>query len=147
MSMSEHNSTEDDLQGEELNNTEDNPESLLATDFVCSHLDGSTDYTDVGAEVLITLLVLNIVANPTRVRVTVTKSVNTVILEFQVEDADKGRLIGSDGKTIISIRHLSRAVAGRSGKEYFIRMLEDGSPPNTRRKNRSRTRRSYKGSR
>lgn len=138
--MSEHTSTDSTFQKEASSTKGGVPEEVLATDFVRSYLDGAADYQSIAAEALITLLVLNIVADYAAVKVIVTQSVNTVILEFRVADSDKGRLIGSDGKTIISIRHLSRAVAGRSGKEYVIRMLEDGNPPNKRRSHQRRSR-------
>jgi len=106
------------------------PESLLATDFVSGYLDGYVEYQDVSTEVLVTLLILNMVTKPELMRVTITKSVNTVVLEFDVADSDKGRVIGKDGRTIVTLRHLSRAVAGSSGKEYFIRLLADDRPQN-----------------
>lgn len=138
--MSEHTSMDSTFQKEAPSSKGGVSEEILATDFVRSHLDGADAYQSIAAEALITLLVLNIVADYESVKVTITQSANTVILEFRVADSDKGRLIGSDGKTIISIRHLSRAVAGRSGKEYVIRMLEDGNPPNKRRSSKRRSR-------
>ena len=134
--MSENDLREDRPDVEVSSDKGGKQDALFARDYVMSHLDGSPDYADVSAEVLITLLVLNIVSNPEKVKVTVTKSVNTVILEYDVLDEDKGRLIGLDGRTIISIRQLVRAISGRSGKEYFVRMLEDGNPPNKRGRKR-----------
>jgi len=106
------------------------PEAILAYDYVSDYFDTYNDYANVNTEVLVILLLLNVVAKPSEVYVIITRSVNTVVLEFDISEGDKGRVIGRDGKTIITLRHLCRAVAGSSGKEYFIRLLGDGNPPN-----------------
>jgi hypothetical protein len=103
------------------------PEPLNATQFVQDALErwitSGMNYP-LGVPVLVTLLLLQLVRDPTTVKVYVTTAVRSVTLEFDVEEADKGKIIGKGGHTIDAIRSLARSVAGASEREYQIYLIE-----------------------
>lgn len=104
------------------------PEPLNAIKFV---QDAMNQWMESGmlhplnVPVLVTLLMLQLVQNPATVRVYITAAVRSVTLEFDVEESDKGRIIGKGGHTIDALRSLSKSVSGASEREYLIYLIED----------------------
>ena len=49
----------------------------------------------------------------------------TVAYEIKVEESDKGKLIGKNGKNINAIRLLIRAASAKSGKNAIINPVRD----------------------
>ncbi len=49
----------------------------------------------------------------------------TVAYEIKVEESDKGKLIGKNGKNINAIRLLIRAAAAKAGKNAIINPVRD----------------------
>jgi predicted RNA-binding protein YlqC (UPF0109 family) len=106
----------------------DLPEPLDAVSFVRGALErwASTDGTQpLSVPIIATMLVLQLVRDPSTVKVYVTTAVRSVTVEFEVEEADKGRIIGKGGHTIDALRSLSRSVAGASERSYEIHLIED----------------------
>jgi predicted RNA-binding protein YlqC (UPF0109 family) len=106
----------------------DLPEPIDAVRFVQGALEHwlSTDKSQpLSVPVISTLLVLQLVRDPSTVKVYVTTAVRSVTVEFEVEEADKGRIIGKGGHTIDALRSLSRSVAGASERNYEIHLIED----------------------
>lgn len=92
---------------------------------------------DLSAESLAILNVLNVVQHPDQVRVSITRAKQSVMIEFEVADDDKGKVIGKNGHTISAIRSIVGAASGGSEVSYLIHLLEDDRPDN------GRPRRSY----
>jgi predicted RNA-binding protein YlqC (UPF0109 family) len=104
------------------------PEPIDALKFVQGEL---KQWLDEGADcplnipAVATLLVLQLVQDPSTVKVYITTAVRSVTMEFEVEEADKGRIIGKGGHTIDALRSLSRSVAGASERNYEIYLIEN----------------------
>lgn len=104
------------------------PEPIDAIKFVLGALENWS--TTGGAQPLsvpafATLFVLQLVRNPDAVKVYITTAIRSVTIEFDVEEADKGRILGKGGHTIDALRSLCKSVAGASGQDYLIYLLED----------------------
>lgn len=104
------------------------PEPLNAVKFVQDSLgrwieSGMTKPLSV--PVVAALVMLQLVQDPTTVKVYITTAVRSVTIEFDVEESDKGRIIGKGGHTIDALRSLSKSVAGASEREYLIYLIED----------------------
>lgn len=76
-------------------------------------------------EQLAILNVLSVVAYPEQVRVSITCANQYTMVEFEVADSDKGKVIGKNGHTISSIRSLVSAASGGKDTSYLIHLLED----------------------
>jgi len=97
-------------------------ETLLATEYL-NRAKNRLDQLDV-PEVM-TMFVLNIVKHPEKVRLHLTQSLRTLVIEFDLHPSDRGKVIGRKGHTIMALRSLMRAVAGASTMEYKIAVVED----------------------
>jgi uncharacterized protein len=60
---------------------------------------------------LVSYIVENLVADPSRVKVEAKESGPTTVIEIHCAPADAGRVIGRGGRVINSIRTLARAAA------------------------------------
>lgn len=74
---------------------------------------------------VMTSFVLNIVKHPEKVQIHLTRSLRTLVIEFDMHPSDRGKVIGRKGHTIMALRSLMRAVAGASNVEYKIAVVED----------------------
>lgn len=73
---------------------------------------------------LITFIVENLVEEPKQVHIQEVTGDKTEILEIKVAEADQGRLIGKQGRTIRSIRSLVSAAASRKGRKATVEVLD-----------------------
>lgn len=96
-----------------------------ALDFVAEKLEDAGSLDRLEVETVLSLLILNIVDHPQDMRVNVAKAARSVILEFDVHQEDKGKVIGKYGHTIESFRRLARTILGDEDVEYHISVLED----------------------
>lgn len=69
-------------------------------------------------------LIRPLVGNADAVEVIEKQNGNTTVLEVHVEQADIGRLIGREGRTIKAIRSLLYAVSQKQGKRYQLEIAE-----------------------
>ena len=60
---------------------------------------------------LVLFVVKQLVSNPDQASVTVVKSGEKNMLEINVHESDRGKVIGRDGQTIKALRMLANAVA------------------------------------
>lgn len=70
-------------------------------------------------------IVKNLVDNPDSVRINEITGTNTLILELSVAQADIGKVIGKQGKTINAIRTLMTSVASRGGMRVNLEIIEE----------------------
>ncbi len=100
------------------------------------------DHASICVEQLAILNVLKVVGFPEEVKVSISRGKRSVMIEFEVADSDRGRIIGKNGHTISALRSVVGAVAGPSGTNYVITVLEDEenphSSPNDGRRHRRR---------
>lgn len=104
------------------------PTAVNALDYVSTALRGkleAAELGDLGVVTVVTIAILQLVSNPAKVKLYVTQAVRTITLEFDVDDKDKGKIIGKGGHTIDAIRSLARSVAGESDKSFKISLIED----------------------
>ena len=73
---------------------------------------------------LITYLVEALVDDPRSVRVTEASGQRGGVVEIQVAPADRGRLIGKEGRTIRAIRALVAAAGSRDGRRVAVEILD-----------------------
>lgn len=104
------------------------PEPIDAVKFVQGELaqwtaDGGSYPLSIPA--VATMLILQLVQDPSTVKVYITTAVRSVTMEFEVEELDKGRIIGKGGHTIDALRSLARSVAGASERNYEIYLIEN----------------------
>jgi len=69
-------------------------------------------------------IVKSLVDNPDKVVLSEVESEKTTILEIKVDDIDKGKIIGKQGRIIRSIRTILQASAAKSGKRVVVEMLD-----------------------
>ena len=104
------------------------PEPINAVKFVQGALErwsAANGTQPLSIPAIATLLVLQMVQDPSTVKVYITTAVRSVTVEFEVEELDKGRLIGKGGHTIDALRSLTRSAAGASERDYQIYLIED----------------------
>ena len=65
-----------------------------------------------------------LVARPERVRVEEFDEDGVIVVELEVADDDRGRVIGRRGKTAQAIRTLAGAIARKQGLEFDLEILE-----------------------
>ena len=73
---------------------------------------------------LVTYLVESLVDDPGAVRVREAAEERGGVVEIQVAPADRGRLIGKEGRTIRSIRALVLAAGSRDGRRVAVEILD-----------------------
>lgn len=96
-----------------------------ALEFVSDRLRNAESFDNLDVETIISLIILHIVDYPKDVRVNVAKGARSVIVEYDVHQDDKGKVIGRDGHTIVSFRRLARSILGDKDLDYNISVLED----------------------
>lgn len=69
-------------------------------------------------------LVRPLVGNADAVEVIERQNGSTTVLEVRVEQADIGRLIGREGRTVKAIRSILFAVSQKQGKRYQLEIAE-----------------------
>ena len=76
---------------------------------------------------LVEFVVQSMVDNPQEVAVAEAGYGADVTLELSVAEADMGRVIGSRGRTINSIRTIVQVLAVKQGKRVTLELLEPGN--------------------
>jgi predicted RNA-binding protein YlqC (UPF0109 family) len=74
---------------------------------------------------LVEYVVQSIVDEPAAVSVTEVDTGATTTLELCVADGDMGRVIGTGGRVINSIRTVMQILAAKQGKEASLELLEN----------------------
>jgi predicted RNA-binding protein YlqC (UPF0109 family) len=69
-------------------------------------------------------VVRQLVTNPDAVEVTVTQGENLSILLLKVDQADVGRVIGKEGRTVGALRTLLMAIASRQSQRIALEIAE-----------------------
>jgi uncharacterized protein len=72
---------------------------------------------------LVSYIVENLVAEPSRVRVEARESGQSTVIEIHCAPADVGRVIGRGGRVINSIRTLARAAA--DGQRVDVTLVDE----------------------
>jgi predicted RNA-binding protein YlqC (UPF0109 family) len=73
---------------------------------------------------LVTYLFHNLVEDPSGVEVREVDRDRMTAYEVRVAQADRGRVIGKEGRTIRSVRTLVAAAAQRAGKRATVEVIE-----------------------
>jgi len=71
-------------------------------------------------KVFLKYLIQNIVQKPETVKIEERKEKETTVFLVDVNEADRGRIIGKQGKVIISLRNLLNIKAQKTGKKAQI---------------------------
>jgi len=71
-------------------------------------------------KVFLKYLIQNIVQKPETVKIEERKEKETTVFLVDVDEADRGRIIGKQGKVIISLRNLLNIKAQKTGKKAQI---------------------------
>lgn len=70
-------------------------------------------------------VVEQLVENTETVNVTESVENDELFVDIEVDPADRGRVIGKNGRLIRSLRVVVRAAAGRDGSSASVELLED----------------------
>jgi predicted RNA-binding protein YlqC (UPF0109 family) len=73
---------------------------------------------------LIETIVRRLSDNPAEARVSETFEGTTVVYDVEVPEADRGRLIGREGRTVRALRSFVGAAATARGKRVLIRVRD-----------------------
>ncbi len=73
---------------------------------------------------LIETIVRGLSDDPAETRVVETFEGRTAVYEITVPSADRGRLIGREGRTVRALRAFAGAAAAARGKKVFIRVRD-----------------------
>lgn len=73
-------------------------------------------------------VVEKLVANSESVNVTETLENDELYVDIEVDQPDRGRVIGKNGRLIRSLRVVVRAAAGRDGSTALVELVEDDEP-------------------
>lgn len=73
---------------------------------------------------LVETVVKRLSDHPEEVRVTETFEGSTVVYEISVPEADRGRLIGREGRTVRALRGFVNAAASARGKRVLVRVRD-----------------------
>jgi len=73
---------------------------------------------------LLEFLVKSLVKNPDEVFITELEKEGALILELKVSSADRGRVIGKNGKTIKAIRKVISAASSGSERRVVVELVE-----------------------
>ncbi len=70
-------------------------------------------------------IVKNLVDKPEEVKIKEVEGSQTIIFELSVDQADIGKIIGKEGRTIKAIRSLLMTVANRNNLRVNLEIIED----------------------
>ena len=73
---------------------------------------------------LVTFIVRNLVESPDAVEVREVAGDKAQVYEVKVNEADLGKVIGKQGRTIRSVRALVSAAASREGKRATVEVVD-----------------------
>jgi predicted RNA-binding protein YlqC (UPF0109 family) len=73
---------------------------------------------------LLEYLAKSLVDNPDEVRVTVTETETTIVLELSVAKDDVGKVIGKQGRIARALRTIVKASAIRDGKRVIVEIVD-----------------------
>jgi predicted RNA-binding protein YlqC (UPF0109 family) len=73
-------------------------------------------------------VVEQLVDNSEAVKVSETLEGDDLYVDIEVDAADRGRVIGKNGRLIRSLRVVVRAAAGRDGSTAQVELVEDDEP-------------------
>ena len=73
---------------------------------------------------LVTFIVRNLVESPDAVEVREVAGDKAQVYEVKVNEADLGKVIGKQGRTIRSVRTLVSAAASREGKRATVEVVD-----------------------
>lgn len=73
---------------------------------------------------LVTYIVRNLVESPDAVEVREVAGDKAQVYEVKVDEADLGKVIGKQGRTIRSVRALVSAAASREGKRATVEVVD-----------------------
>lgn len=71
------------------------------------------------------MVVKALVGDPDAVDVSQRQDGKVLRIELRVADADMGRIIGREGRTVKAIRSLLYAAGQKHGMRYFLDLVED----------------------
>jgi predicted RNA-binding protein YlqC (UPF0109 family) len=74
---------------------------------------------------LVQFLARQLVNNPDAVEVKEVHGDTASVLELRVAKEDLGRVIGKQGRTVISIRTILNAVASRTNRKVVLEIIEE----------------------
>lgn len=70
-------------------------------------------------------IVKNLVDKPEEVKIKEVEGSHTIIFELSVDQADIGKIIGKEGRTIKAIRSLLMTVANRNNLRVNLEIIEE----------------------
>jgi predicted RNA-binding protein YlqC (UPF0109 family) len=73
---------------------------------------------------LLEYLAKSLVNDPDDVRVVVTETETTVVLELSVAKDDVGKVIGKQGRIVRALRTIIKASAARDGKRVIVEIVD-----------------------
>ncbi len=80
--------------------------------------------TDMSMRELVLYIATSLVDNPGTVEVSQADAEKAIILELRVSDADRGKVIGKEGRIIKSIRTLVNTAATKCDKRAVVEIVE-----------------------
>ena len=83
------------------------------------------DLHDIAIDKFLALAVMKVVDFPEEVQLTVTEAMSTTIIEIGVNESDKSKLIGKQGRTMNAIRTIISAMGGKVRRRYQVELLDD----------------------
>lgn len=69
-------------------------------------------------------IIKSLVDRPERVELSMIESEKTTIVEIKVDEGDKGKIIGKEGRIIKSIRTILQAAAAKNRKRVVVEMVD-----------------------
>lgn len=73
---------------------------------------------------LLEFLVCSLVDEPDKVSITEIKGERSVVYEIRVSPADKGKIIGKQGRVAKALRTIVKAASAKSGTKAVVEILE-----------------------
>lgn len=73
---------------------------------------------------LLEFLVCSLVDEPDKVSITEVKGERSVVYEIRVSPADKGKIIGKQGRVAKALRTIVKAASAKSGTKAVVEILE-----------------------
>ena len=80
---------------------------------------------------LLEFIVKNLVSNPESVKITEKDQENKLVLTLTVDPSDMGRVIGKEGRIILSIREIINSYGMKNHQKVSVEVEESKSKENT----------------